>query len=96
MDTPGELGKDRYETWDELYVYCYRVASTVNMNIVLEEDRFFKLSTFTSARGMSAAAILCNVRHLALSCAAAILTCSAAFILFVRDCVFSMRPFRWA
>jgi len=29
MDTPGELGKDRYETWDELYVYCYRVASTV-------------------------------------------------------------------
>jgi len=31
MDTPGELGKDRYETWDELYVYCYRVASTVGL-----------------------------------------------------------------
>mmetsp|Transcript_21882 Transcript_21882/g.36984 ORF Transcript_21882/g.36984 Transcript_21882/m.36984 type:complete len:366 (-) Transcript_21882:345-1442(-) len=31
MDTPGKLGKDRYQTWDELYVYCYRVASTVGL-----------------------------------------------------------------
>merc|ERR1719235_2367685 len=30
MDTP-ELGQDRYETWDELYLYCYRVASTVGL-----------------------------------------------------------------
>lgn len=30
MDTP-QLGKDRYNTWDELYLYCYRVASTVGL-----------------------------------------------------------------
>ena len=30
MDVPG-LGKDRYETFEELYVYCYRVAGTVGM-----------------------------------------------------------------
>jgi phytoene synthase len=29
MDTP--LGQDRYQTWDELYLYCYRVASTVGV-----------------------------------------------------------------
>lgn len=29
MDTP--LGQDRYQTWDELYLYCYRVASTVGL-----------------------------------------------------------------
>jgi phytoene synthase len=30
MDTP-QLGQDRYQTWDELYIYCYRVASTVGL-----------------------------------------------------------------
>lgn len=30
MDTP-QLGQDRYETWDDLYLYCYRVASTVGL-----------------------------------------------------------------
>mmetsp|Transcript_99099 Transcript_99099/g.181781 ORF Transcript_99099/g.181781 Transcript_99099/m.181781 type:complete len:491 (+) Transcript_99099:74-1546(+) len=30
MDTE-QFGKNRYETWDELYVYCYRVASTVGL-----------------------------------------------------------------
>jgi len=30
MDVPG-LGKDRYETFDELYLYCYRVAGTVGL-----------------------------------------------------------------
>lgn len=30
MDTP-QLGKDRYETWEDLYLYCYRVASTVGL-----------------------------------------------------------------
>merc|ERR1719454_2862386 len=30
MDTP-QLGKDRYSTWEELYLYCYRVASTVGL-----------------------------------------------------------------
>jgi len=32
MDTPGhELYQNRYETWDELEVYCYRVAGTVGL-----------------------------------------------------------------
>ena len=32
MDTPGHpLAKDRYETWDDLYEYCYRVAGTVGL-----------------------------------------------------------------
>jgi len=32
MDTPGhELYKNRYATWDELEVYCYRVAGTVGL-----------------------------------------------------------------
>lgn len=32
MDTPGhELARDRYDTWDELYEYCYRVAGTVGL-----------------------------------------------------------------
>lgn len=30
MDTP-QLGQDRYQTWDDLYLYCYRVASTVGL-----------------------------------------------------------------
>jgi phytoene synthase len=30
MDTP-QFGQTRYETWDELYMYCYRVASTVGL-----------------------------------------------------------------
>ena len=30
MDVPG-IGKDRYENFDELYVYCYRVAGTVGL-----------------------------------------------------------------
>ncbi len=30
MDVPG-LGKDRYATFDDLYVYCYRVAGTVGL-----------------------------------------------------------------
>jgi phytoene synthase len=30
MDTP-QLGQDRYDTWDDLYLYCYRVASTVGL-----------------------------------------------------------------
>jgi 15-cis-phytoene synthase len=30
MDVPG-LGQDRYETFDELYLYCYRVAGTVGL-----------------------------------------------------------------
>ena len=32
MDTPGhELYRSRYETWDDLEVYCYRVAGTVGL-----------------------------------------------------------------
>ena len=32
MDTPGhELYKSRYDTWEELKVYCYRVAGTVGL-----------------------------------------------------------------
>jgi phytoene synthase len=30
MDVPG-MGKDRYENFDELYLYCYRVAGTVGL-----------------------------------------------------------------
>lgn len=30
MDVPG-LGKDRYASFDELYLYCYRVAGTVGL-----------------------------------------------------------------
>ncbi len=30
MDIPG-LGQDRYDTWDELHLYCYRVAGTVGL-----------------------------------------------------------------
>ncbi|RYH26765.1 phytoene synthase [archaeon] len=30
MDVPG-LGQDRYETFDDLYLYCYRVAGTVGL-----------------------------------------------------------------
>lgn len=30
MDTPT-LGQDRYNTWEDLYLYCYRVASTVGL-----------------------------------------------------------------
>jgi hypothetical protein len=30
MDIP-ELGQERYETWDELHLYCYRVAGTVGL-----------------------------------------------------------------
>lgn len=30
MDTP-QLGQARYETFDDLYIYCYRVASTVGL-----------------------------------------------------------------
>lgn len=30
MDVP-ELGQDRYETFDELHLYCYRVAGTVGL-----------------------------------------------------------------
>ena len=30
MDVPG-MGQDRYANFDELYVYCYRVAGTVGM-----------------------------------------------------------------
>lgn len=30
MDVPG-LGKDRYSNFDELYLYCYRVAGTVGL-----------------------------------------------------------------
>mmetsp|Transcript_34074 Transcript_34074/g.49501 ORF Transcript_34074/g.49501 Transcript_34074/m.49501 type:complete len:425 (-) Transcript_34074:224-1498(-) len=30
MDVPG-LGQERYETFDELYLYCYRVAGTVGL-----------------------------------------------------------------
>jgi len=32
MDVPGHAkGKSRYETFDELYMYCYRVAATVGI-----------------------------------------------------------------
>merc|ERR1719380_40830 len=32
MDVPGHAkGKTRYQTFDELYLYCYRVAGTVGM-----------------------------------------------------------------
>ena len=35
MDTPGhQLFQDRYETWDELYTYCYRVAGTVGLMVL--------------------------------------------------------------
>jgi len=35
MDTPGHrLFQDRYETWDELYTYCYRVAGTVGLMVL--------------------------------------------------------------
>lgn len=30
MDLP-DIGVDRYKTWDDLYLYCYRVASTVGL-----------------------------------------------------------------
>lgn len=30
MDVPG-LGQERYETFDDLYLYCYRVAGTVGL-----------------------------------------------------------------
>eukprot|EP00956_Cyclotella_meneghiniana_P033936 scaffold100518_cov75-Cyclotella_meneghiniana.AAC.3 len=30
MDIPG-LGQERYETWEELHLYCYRVAGTVGL-----------------------------------------------------------------
>ena len=30
MDVPG-MGQDRYKTFDELYLYCYRVAGTVGL-----------------------------------------------------------------
>lgn len=30
MDVPG-IGQARYETFDELYLYCYRVAGTVGL-----------------------------------------------------------------
>lgn len=30
MDVPG-IGKDRYQNFDELYLYCYRVAGTVGL-----------------------------------------------------------------
>lgn len=30
MDIP-DLGQERYETWDELHLYCYRVAGTVGL-----------------------------------------------------------------
>jgi len=30
MDTP-QFGQNRYKTWDDLYLYCYRVASTVGL-----------------------------------------------------------------
>mmetsp|Transcript_39006 Transcript_39006/g.81639 ORF Transcript_39006/g.81639 Transcript_39006/m.81639 type:complete len:552 (-) Transcript_39006:110-1765(-) len=30
MDIPG-LGTERYDTWDELHLYCYRVAGTVGL-----------------------------------------------------------------
>lgn len=30
MDIP-ELGQERYDTWDELHLYCYRVAGTVGL-----------------------------------------------------------------
>jgi phytoene synthase len=30
MDIPG-MGQDRYQNFDELYVYCYRVAGTVGL-----------------------------------------------------------------
>jgi phytoene/squalene synthetase len=30
MDVPG-LGQDRYSTFDELHLYCYRVAGTVGL-----------------------------------------------------------------
>ena len=30
MDIP-ELGQDRYETFEELHLYCYRVAGTVGL-----------------------------------------------------------------
>jgi phytoene synthase len=30
MDVP-ELGQERYETFDELHLYCYRVAGTVGL-----------------------------------------------------------------
>ena len=30
MDVPG-LGQERYESFDELYLYCYWVAGTVGL-----------------------------------------------------------------
>jgi phytoene synthase len=30
MDVP-QLGQDRYESFDELHLYCYRVAGTVGL-----------------------------------------------------------------
>ena len=30
MDVPG-LGQERYQNFDELYLYCYRVAATVGL-----------------------------------------------------------------
>lgn len=30
MDVPG-IGQSRYQTFEELYLYCYRVAGTVGL-----------------------------------------------------------------
>ena len=49
MDVPG-IGKNRYETFEELELYCYRVAGTVGLMVlpilgtaegVTEEDAKF-------------------------------------------------------
>merc|ERR1719502_2087712 len=35
MDVPGHAkGKNRYKTFDELYIYCYRVAGTVGLMVL--------------------------------------------------------------
>lgn len=43
MDVP-ELGQDRYDTFDELHLYCYRVAGTVGL---------MSLPVFGTAQGIS-------------------------------------------
>ena len=43
MDVPG-LGQDRYDTFDELHLYCYRVAGTVGL---------MSLPVFGTAQGIT-------------------------------------------
>jgi len=44
MDVPG-LGQERYKTFDELYLYCYRVAGTVGLMTLVSWKEPLSLSS---------------------------------------------------